>query len=57
MTPKPTRTVVATTRTYYATPCVWSREYLEGFGFNLTDQIPAILWAYDIPGFPYPAET
>ena len=36
----------------YETPYVWAREFLEEFGFNLTERIPAILGVheYEIPG-------
>ncbi len=37
----------------YETPYVWSREFLEQSGYNLTERIPAILGVYEVPGQNY----
>ncbi len=42
-----------TTNALYETPYVWSREFLEQSGYNLTERIPAILGVYEVPGEHY----
>lgn len=37
----------------YETPYVWSREFLEASGFNLSERMPAILAVRQIPGVVY----
>ena len=46
-------TTVKTNAPAYETPYVWSREFLEESGFNLTERIPALLGVYKIPGVQY----
>ena len=43
----------ATNQPAYETPYVWSREFLEESGFNLTEGIPAILAVRKLPGVTY----
>lgn len=49
--PLPT-TVINNTPTY-ETPLVWSRDFLEQSGFNLSERIPAIIGVYEVPGARY----
>ena len=46
-------TTVKSNAPAYETPYVWSREFLEESGFNLTERIPALLGVYKIPGVQY----
>lgn len=41
----------------YETPYVWSREFLEDSGFNLSEKMPAILAVRQIPGVVYSDDT
>ena len=46
-------TTTTTSTPAYETPYVWSREFLEESGFNLSEKMPAILAVRQIPGVTY----